>query len=268
MKSNHTVSGLTALAILFALTGSASADGWSIFGHDHIRGSGNITTQKRDVSDFERIHLDCSADLNVTIGDTFQVSVTTDDNLQDNIVTEVSGRRTLVITSEESFSSHRGVRVEITVPGLSMLEVGGSGDVYLAGLNSESLEIELGGSGDVELDGQIKNLRISIAGSGSVASGDLAAETVRIEMSGSGNVDLRGKTTEIDCMIAGSGDIDAAGLEAAIASAEVRGSGDISVFAQDSFEGRIFGSGDIDVYGNPEDDDRNIAGSGSIRRHR
>ena len=46
------------------------------------------------------------------------VSVTTDDNLQDLIITEVISRRTLLIDSDGSYRSRRGVLVEITVPEL------------------------------------------------------------------------------------------------------------------------------------------------------
>jgi hypothetical protein len=257
---------LVPVMILGVATSPAAGDHWSILGIRQERGSGDITSEKRNATDFERIKLSCSADLKVTIGEPFQVTVTTDDNLQDNIITEVSGRRTLVIESEGSFSTRRGVLVEITMPDISLLELDGSGDVDLAGLKSEALEIELDGSGDVEFDGTTKDLQISIGGSGDITGHELTAEKVRIETSGSGDVELRGKATEVECIIEGSGNIDVSRLEANTAFASVDGSGNISVFARDSFEGTIDGSGDIDLYGDPKDVDRHVAGSGDIRR--
>ena len=266
MSTRHVV--FIAAVILLSNLGPAAAHDWSIFGHEQEHGSGTIVTQDREVTDFQRIELKCSANLHVTIGDKFRVSVSADDNLQDNIITEVSGRHTLIIDAEGSFSTRRGIEVDVTMPSLSLMEVDGSGDVELTGLKSEALEIEIGGSGNVDFDGEVKDLQISIRGSGNVTARDLTAEKVRIETAGSGDVDMSGETSEIDCTMAGSGDIDATRLEAGTASAEVNGSGDISVFARDAFRGSIYGSGSIDVYGEPKEIDRHVSGSGDIRRHR
>ena len=263
------LSVLMATGLIVSLTAQSSmADSWSIFGRHNERGSGDVATEERAVGAFERIRLVGVADVRITIGDSCHVKVSTDDNLLDNIVTEITGRRTLVIDNEGSFSTSRGVQVEITMPTLSLVEADGSGDVEIVGLKSESLEIELGGSGTVDFDGEVKQLDISIGGSGGVTSHDLKAEDVRIETNGSGDVELRGSARNLECAVHGSGDIEASHLQTERAGAQVYGSGDISVYATIAFDGAIYGSGDIDLFGNPDEIDRHVAGSGDIRRRR
>lgn len=244
----------------------ASADSWSVFGRHQERGSGDLTTETREVDGFERIELKSSADLDITIGSPFRVTVTTDDNLQDNIIVEETGRGTLTIDSEGSYSTRRGVRVEITMPVLTRLDLEGSGDINITGMKSESFQINLDGSGDVEFDGEIKELDISIGGSGTITAHDLISERVTVETDGSGDVELDGKATEVECRLDGSGNIDVSRLEASAALAEINGSGNISVFAQESFDGAVNGSGNIDLYGDPKDVNRRGGDRRAIRR--
>ena len=251
-----------------ALGASASADDWSLFGHGSERGSGEITTEQRQPGEFQRILLECSADIVVSIDSQYRVTVTTDDNLQDNVITEVTGRKTLVIDTDGNISSRRGILVEISTPHLVQLEVDGSGSIQIDQLKEETFEILLDGSGDIELAGEIKELEISLDGSGQVTASDLISEDVKVEIGGSGDVELQGKADYLECTLSGSGDIDARRLEAQSVDARTHGSGDISVYAAKSFDGTVYGSGDIDVYGNPDDLERSTPGSGEIRRRR
>jgi hypothetical protein len=251
-----------------ALASSASADDWSLFGLKRERGSGDITTEQRQPGEFQRIRLECSADIVVSIDSQYRVTVTTDDNLQDNVITDVIGRKTLVIDTDGNFSSHRGILVEISTPHLVQLEVDGSGSIQIDQLKEETFEVMLDGSGDIEFGGEIKELEIALDGSGEVSGMDLVCDDVKVEIGGSGDVELQGKAQYLECTLSGSGGIDAQRLEAQSVDARTHGSGDISVYATQSFDGAVYGSGDIDVYGNPDDLERSTPGSGEIRRRR
>ena len=260
------VSTIAALSWII-LAGSVVADPWFSFGSRSERGSGDIVTEEREVGPFERIRLECSADLVVTIGEQTSVTVTTDDNLQDYIITEVISRRTLLIDSDGSYRARRSVLVEITVPQLSLLEVDGSGDVEIIDLKADAFEVELDGSGDIEFGGEIKELEISLNGSGGITIDDLISETINIELRGSGDIEMRGQTEMLELSLRGSGDIDARRLKADDVTVRVHGSGDVKVYAETDFDGAVYGSGDIDIYGDPRHLERHVAGSGDIKRH-
>ncbi len=203
-----------------------AGDLFGLFGHGE-RGSGDIETEDRELDSFDRIKIDGSADVYVTIGDEQTVSVTTDDNLLDNIETRVRGRHTLLITSRGNYRSRRGVRVDITVPELTSIRISGSGDAEIEGLSGDTFEIDISGSGDVMVEGEVD---------------------------------------EVEVNIEGSGDVDARDLRAKNAYVQIAGSGDVDVFAAESFDGNVYGSGDIDFWGHPEHVSRHVAGSGDISR--
>lgn len=212
--------------VLFSSQPALAGDLFGIFGSGE-RGSGEIASEEREVDEFDRIKIDGSTDVFVTIGEEQSVKVTTDDNLLDNIETRVRGRHTLLISSHGNIRSRRGVRVDITVPKLTSVRISGSGDADIEGLRGESFEIEISGSGDVVVEGEVD---------------------------------------EVEITIDGSGDVDARHLKAKDAYVKIAGSGDVDVFAAESFDGNVYGSGDISFWGRPEHVSRHVSGSGDISR--
>ncbi len=197
-----------------------------LFGQKTVKGSGEVATQAREVGTFDRIRSSGSFDVNVTIGPQQKVTVSFDDNLIDLVMTEVKGR-TLQIYSDGSFSSHKSCRIEITVPSLEAVVVSGSGDIYVRGLKGAEFSYEISGSGDATLIGEVD---------------------------------------EVDIEVSGSGEVDARELKAKRAYVEIAGSGDVQVWASDLLDGSIAGSGDIAYYGDPAEVNRDVAGSGNIRK--
>ena len=221
---------VTLVVVLSMATGSVSAgDIWKLFGCNRgIEGSGDMETQTRDVKPFSRIKSTGSFDIFVKIGGEQSVTVTFDDNLIEFVSTRVRGK-TLQIESEESFSSRRGCRIEITVPELTSVHLSGSGDVEVIDLNQEFFEYSVSGSGDLRAEGKVQ---------------------------------------EIEIKVSGSGDIDSRDLEAVDAYVRVSGSGDVRVYATESLDAHVSGSGDIAYYGDPKDVSRHVSGSGSIRKRK
>lgn len=197
-----------------------------LFGQKTIKGSGEVTVQTREVGSFDRIRSSGSFDVNVTIGPQQKITVSFDDNLIDLVQTEVKGR-TLQIFSDGSFSSHKSCKIEITVPSLEAVIVSGSGDIHVQGLKGPEFTYEISGSGDATLIGEVD---------------------------------------EIDIEVSGSGEVDARELKAKRAYVDIAGSGDVMVWASELLDGSIAGSGDIAYYGNPSEVNRDIAGSGDIRK--
>ena len=173
-----------AVLLSVALPLRAHSDSWFNFGRNVERGSGDIVTEEREIEAFERIRLAGSADLVITVGPQPKVTVTTDDNLLDNVVTEVISRRTLLVDSDGSYRTRHGVRVEISTPRLTQVEIDGSGDVEIAHLNTETFEVDVDGSGDVEFGGEVRELEISVSGSGSVTGLDLVSEYIEVKLRG------------------------------------------------------------------------------------
>jgi len=253
--------GLLALCALAAI----AKDRWTFFGKSSrtIDGSGNVVTVDRTVDSFDRIESYIGADLEIAVGGEPKLTMTGDDNLLELITTKVRGG-SLEIDSRKSFSSHRDIKISITVPSLKELSLSGSGDVKLLKLNSDRFLLQIDGSADVTCEGTARDLKIEIAGSGNAEFDQLVADRIQIDLAGSGEVLLVGTCKDLDIDVPGSGNVDARELKCENVRATIDGSGDIDVWADSSLDGSIDGSGDIRYWGNAHDISRDINGSGRI----
>ncbi|MCW5942426.1 MAG: DUF2807 domain-containing protein [Fimbriimonadaceae bacterium] len=189
-----------------------------------VRGSGKVKSETRKTADFRRIEVAGACDLDVVAGKTLSVQVVADDNILPLVKTVVEHGR-LVIKTEGSYTTHRGVKAIVTVPHLDGLSITGSGSAVVKGIASPTFSVVISGSGDAKVEGRADAFDASIVGSGSVHGYGLVAKKGRASISGSGDVEVRAEST-LDVSIAGSGSVRYKGspkLTKAIA-----GSGDVT----------------------------------------
>jgi hypothetical protein len=267
MRRSKTLPAVMFGAAALIVTGSVRADDWftRTFGGDAVKGSGDMVTESRVVKEFTWIEAHGAFDIFVKAGDTQQVLLTFDDNLLELIRTDVRGK-TLKIYSDRSYRSRHTCQVEITVPRLEGVTIKGSGDMRVEGFDTDEFECRTDGSGDIEIVGLKNNeLKCDISGSGDITVRDFTGDVFECRINGSGDFTASGTANELKIDVYGSGDVDARSLTAKEVEVTVMGSGDVKVFAQESFDGSVYGSGDIVCFGDPQHKSRHVAGSGSIR---
>lgn len=234
-KISKTV-GLLAVVVLL------SACGFQI-----IRGSGDLVTETRSVSNFDRVSLSGSGEVIVTQSGTESLTIETDDNVIEHVTTEVRGG-TLYLgfdtTKVKSFSPSR-LRFDLNVKDLVGVKISGSGDITAASLDTDRLDVGVSGSGDIQID-------------------SLTADEVEVQISGSGNVELAGEATGQDITITGSGEFHAGDLRGETVEITISGSGSATIWVIQSLDARISGSGSVNYYGSPTVDSSG-SGSGKIR---
>ncbi|MCB0578070.1 MAG: DUF2807 domain-containing protein [Phaeodactylibacter sp.] len=134
----------------------------------------------------------------------------------------------LNIEREEKLKSWKGngVTVYVTMPNISGLAIGGSGDIIVKDEFSEmgDLDLSIGGSGNIEISGKAKQVSISIAGSGDVKASGLSGGSCNVSIAGSGNANV-GEMKALEVSIAGSGDVGYKGDPKV--SKSIAGSGDV-----------------------------------------
>jgi len=210
-----------------------------------VVGEGEIITEKRDLSGFTGIVVNIPAEVVVSDGVDNGLSISTHQNLLDEIVTRIDGK-TLVITSKANIESKEPVYIEADFENLMQVEVSGSAKVYSANtLTCDVIDIDLTGSGSVDLD--------------------LAAGKITGMISGSGDVILSGNAEKLLIQINGSGKLSAYDLRSKYVSALVNGSGDIMTDVDVKLDAKVNGSGNITYSGNPKVD-ANINGTGTVSR--
>lgn len=220
----RTIQILTTGLLVLALASPTFAGRKSWWGGGE-KGSDDLKTEPREVDEFTRVSLAGSFKVEITVGEAQSVELTFDDNLLDNIVTEVR-RGELLLETEDSFSSRKPCFVKITVPSLEGVYCSGSGDIRIDNVSSDEFECHISGSGDITASGRCKELELAITGSGDIDTRDLRAEDVH---------------------------------------ARISGSGDMDVYAANSIRGSVSGSGDINYYGDPPSTRVRVSGSGEIR---
>lgn len=209
-------------------------------------------TENRNVQDFESISLSIHAKVFVTQENSTSVKIKGDREDLEKIITVVENG-TLKIKRKKTKkwnwnNSFKKIEVYISSPEVKNLKISGSGNIVAKSAIKTSDAI------------------YSISGSGNIFIEELLAENVECHISGSGDINLKGDgVKDFEIHISGSGDVEAGYLKCEDVSVRVSGSGDCKVYATESLNARVAGSGDIYYRGKPESVDSKTAGSGHIK---
>ena len=190
-----------------------------------IQGSGNIISESRELNNFTSITLLGSIDVNIKTSESNNCVVVADDNLIPYIKTEVVNNK-LNISLNESYSSEEKLVVNINTPNYDEVSLSGSGNINILDFKNNNLSLNISGSGNITGNGEVETLVVKINGSGNLMSKEIKSKSATIT---------------------------------------INGSGDGEVFASDSISAKINGSGNIKYFGNPENVDSIINGSGDIK---
>lgn len=213
-----------------------------------VNGSGNVTTETRNVGDYSKVKLKGSMDIEFTQGPAQAAVVEAEDNIIQYVRLEVHGDELVVDLKDHiSLKSNKGIRVRLTAPDVTELALSGSGNLHITNTlqNDEPVRLKLSGSGNIE---------------GAVNSPEVNASSA-----GSGNIKLAGETKNLDISLAGSGNFEGDDLHSENAEVSIAGSGNVNVHASVKLEAKIAGSGDVRYKGNPSVSSK-IAGSGSVHK--
>lgn len=203
-------------------------------------------------------------DLILTQGPTASMKVRGEQRSLANIETIQDGRDLHIGTKGMLLNPKHRLQVELVLPMLEELTVRSSGDTKVSGFSGDQLELRLHGSGNVNFSGRYRNLIAGAHGSGNLHLNAGSSEHVELELVGSGEIKSSGSCKTLDAQLTGSGDLDARHLAADKVTVDLKGSGTSHVFAKQSADLTLRGSGDIRVLGNPDQRNVNRSGSGDV----
>lgn len=184
------------------------------------------TTETRNVPAFRAIELAGVAGAEVTVGPAQSVRVVGEAEDVGKLKTTVIDGR-LEISTPRNFNS-KELRVIISVPDLTQLELSGTGGMVAKGISNSRLSIDLSGTGGVTLEGTTGSLGIDVAGTGSVNAKNLAAKEAIVDLSGVGSAVVR---------------------------------------VSDSIQAKVSGVGSLAVHGKPARVKKSVSGVGSVSFH-
>jgi hypothetical protein len=211
--------------------------------------------------------VELSGPINLTLRQamTASLEVRAEQRMLGNVETSSEGE-TLHIGTRGIVLRHREpLQVTLSLPSLAELRVDGSGDSTVSGFSGERIEVQLDGSGRVKFNGRFRQVSTGLHGSGEIEMNSGSSDKVEAEVMGSGSMTLVGSARELRTESTGSGELDARHLRADTVSVKQQGSGNTRVHARQSVAVALSGSGDVDVYGNPNQRSVSRTGSGDAR---
>lgn len=215
-------------------------------------------TKTFDVRDFNKISLNCGADVEYTVSDSISITVNGTEDWMQSISFSTADDGTLVISRKDDVSGvininvHYGpCRIIISGPSLESVAIAGSGSFTCDGaMQTENFFGSVSGSGDLNIKNmKTMNAQLSVLGSGGMKISGMEAQKCDVSISGSGDVALKANSVQnISTSIVGSGDIVLDCKDCGTASVAISGSGDVRLSGNvKQFNKTVSGSGDIDT---------------------
>lgn len=198
-----------------------------------IPGSGTITSQTRDVADFDRIRFGSEGRVTVAHGDAASLTIAVDDNLQQFLETSVSGGVLDIATAE-------GIDIAPTEPPEFRI------------LATSILGIDLDGAGSIDVDAVGEDrFAVGLAGAGDITIRSVTVGELTLALTGVGSVTIAGTADRQDATVAGMGTYDAAELESRHADIAAAGTGVATVWVSETLDANAADSGSISYFGEP-----------------
>jgi hypothetical protein len=177
-------------------------------GAESVRGSGNVTSERRDVGGFNEVELRGIGDLTVRQTGSESLTVEAEDNIIPVLKTEVENNRlTIGVEDNTAIQTTKPINYELTVKDLNALILSGSGNIDAADISTDELGVVLSGSGGVKAAGKADSQDVDISGSGSYRAENLESEKARVELDGSGTATVN-VSDRLDARIRGSGSVE------------------------------------------------------------
>ena len=207
-------------------------------------------TQTRHVSGFNAIKVSTGIDLYLTMGNTEEVEVIAEDDIIDDLITEVEGGTLKIYMKRRNNwfnwgSGNQTRKVYVTVKELKELSASAGSDVESTNtLEGESLEVSCSSGSDLKIEVFYKNLSVDTS-SGSDAK-------------------LRGKVKTLRVDASSGSDIKAGDLESVICYANASSGSDITVSVSSELYANASSGSDINYHGNPDIRDIDESSGGDV----
>jgi hypothetical protein len=210
-------------------------------------GSGNVVSREFDLSGFDQVEVSNAFDVEITQADAFSVVVRVDENIEEylEVVKQGSMLRIGLKPHEYVMVDVTTMEAEVTMPGLTGLELSGASHGSITGFESaEDLSVALSGASSLE--------------------GDIEAGDVRFDISGASNVGVRGSAGDASISVSGASRGDLGGFPVASANLEVSGASSVTVNTSGRLDVEVSGASNVKYLGNPTLGSMEISGGATV----
>jgi hypothetical protein len=210
--------------------------------------------------------VELSGPINMTLrqGAMPSLQVRGEQRLLANVETSQDGSTLHIGTKGMLFHHREPLQVILVLPAIEHLTIHGSGESTVNGFSGDKMDVQVHGSGNVIFNGRFRDIAAAVHGSGDLELNGGNSDKVDVQLAGSGQMTVVGSCKEFKAAQNGSGDIDAQHMTAEKVSVEMRGTGTSSVSAKRSADVSLRGTGDVNVYGSPNERNVSKTGTGEV----
>ncbi len=197
---------LTLLGLIALLLNGCGIAGFNI--GTQLNGSGNVTTESREVGSFTAIDIAGVGEVVITQGEAEGLTVETDDNLQAIVLSDVRGD-TLHLGIKPNVGMNNVTRMvfNVTVKDLTQITLSGAALVTVRNLSGDTLTVDHSGAGSITAAGTVNEQRVTLSGAGSYDGAGLASDRATVDLNGLGSVVVQVRE-RLDATISGAGNIE------------------------------------------------------------
>ena|SRR6056297_986431 len=203
------------------------------FNQEKVEGNGSVVEKTRETDDFSEIDISENLQARIKQGDEHSLTVRTDSNLHEYIITEVRGN-TLKIKVKDHYQLKptEEIQVFLTFEEIEEIEASSSSGVYSdSRIEAGEMEIDVSSSAEVKLE--------------------IKADEITGDCSSSGFIKLKGETQECRLDVSSGGEVLAKDLHSKKVWADASSGGKITITVLETLKADVSSGADIDYYGNP-----------------
>lgn len=169
--------------------GTPSARSFFSFSFGAVKGSGQPAVATRDVFDFKGVEVGGVFKVEVTAQADYAIVIEGDDNLLEFVKTEVRGQ-TLQIKTTRKIKPTSPIRVRISAPNISSLEVSGASELTANNIKTDVLTVDSSGASKVYINGEAAKLNADVSGATKIDAEKLTVAEANVDASGASKVTL------------------------------------------------------------------------------
>ncbi len=204
-----------------------------------------MKTETRAIGSFDEIDFKDFGTLNLTQGEQEALTIEADDELMNDLISEVRDRKLYLGLAEDGFarlgklvssifsSSNYKVTYYLTFVSLEKLSLSGKCNLKCDSIKSDSLKVNVSGFGDLDF-------------------GRIEANDLKVNISGRGEFKGEGRVEKQDISISGSGEYQAPDLDSQSAKVVISGQGNATLRVAENLDITISGFGQVNYYGRPK----------------
>jgi hypothetical protein len=211
-----------------------------------VYGNNKVVTKERNAGDFTGIRVSTGIDVFLKQGNNESLSVETDENLQEYILTEVKNG-VLNVYTEVNIRDAERKRVYVTMKEVNSIHTTSAGDVIgETPVKSDRIELSASSAGNIKLE--------------------IIAKEIKANISSSGDITLTGEADNLEADLSSAGDLNAYDLKVREADVSVSSAGDADINVSEKITARASSAGDVNYQGNPKYVDAHSSSAGGVHR--